>query len=346
MLVEEHVSLKPYNTLRVESRCRYFVQLQSLADVSEFIAEVRFSRMPRLILGGGSNVLLFGNFDGVVARVALRGMETVRTDEAAVFLRAAAGEDWHGFVMHSIDQGHAGLENLSLIPGTVGGAPIQNIGAYGVELSDVLNSVDTLHAATGEARTFDRQECQFHYRDSVFKRDASTQYIITAVTVRLPHTPRYITGYRGVQQKLRDNGVSEPDARSISEAVCQLRRAKLPDPGTLGNAGSFFKNPLLPAARLAALREQYAQLPAHRQASGDYKIPAAWLLERCGWKGRRRGDAGFSDRHALVLVNHGHASGEELYDLAQQARQDVEARFGIELDIEPQIVRPTSHTHD
>lgn len=338
MRIEEHTSLAPYNTLRVAARCRFLVQLQSLADVDEFVADTRFRRIPRLILGGGSNLLLRGDFDGVVARVALRGMRIVRSDAAAVYLRAAAGEDWHAFVVQSIEQGYAGLENLSLIPGTAGAAPIQNIGAYGVELSDVLHSVETVHAVSGEARTFDKDACRFSYRDSIFRREANTEHIITAITVRLPHTPCYVTEYRGVEQVLQDNGVTEPDARSISEAVCQLRRAKLPDPDRLGNAGSFFKNPVLAATQLTALRRRHSQLPAYRQPDGNYKVPAAWLLERCGWKGRRQGDAGFYDRHALVLVNHGHASGEELLALASDARRDVLDRFGIELDFEPRIV--------
>jgi UDP-N-acetylmuramate dehydrogenase len=338
MRIEEHASLAPYNTLRVAAHCRFLVQLQSLADVDEFVADTRFRRIPRLILGGGSNLLLRGDFDGVVARVTLRGVECLRSDATAVYLRAAAGEDWHAFVLQSIDQGYAGLENLSLIPGTAGAAPIQNIGAFGVELSDVLHSVETVHTASGEARTFDKDACRFSYRDSIFKRDTNAEHIITAITVRLPHTPCYVTEYRGVEQALHDNGVTEPDARSISEAVCELRRAKLPDPDRLGNAGSFFKNPALAATQLTALRRQHPQLPAYRQPDGNYKIPAAWLLERCGWKGRRQGDAGFYDGHALVLVNHGHASGEELLALASDARRDVLQRFGIELDVEPRIV--------
>jgi UDP-N-acetylmuramate dehydrogenase len=338
MRIEENASLEPYNTLRVAARCRFLVQLQSLTDVHEFAADTRLRRMPRLILGGGSNLLLRGDFDGVVARVALRGVETVRSDAVAVYLRAAAGEDWHTFVMQAIEQGYTGLENLSLIPGTAGAAPIQNIGAYGVELSDVLHCVETVHTVSGETRTFDKEACRFSYRDSIFRHAANAEHIVTAITVRLPHTPCYVTDYRGVQQALQDNGVTEPDARSISQAVCQLRRAKLPDPARLGNAGSFFKNPVLTATQLTSLRRQHSQLPAYRQPDGNYKVPAAWLLERCGWKGRRQGDAGFYDRHALVLVNHGHASGEELLALAGSARQDVLDRFGIELDFEPQIV--------
>ncbi|MDH3712353.1 MAG: UDP-N-acetylmuramate dehydrogenase [Gammaproteobacteria bacterium] len=338
MRIEENASLEPYNTLRVAARCRFLVQLQSLSDVDEFIADARFRHVPRMILGGGSNLLLRGDFDGVVARVALRGMETVRSDTGAVYLRAAAGEDWHTFVVWTIEHGYAGLENLSLIPGTVGGAPIQNIGAYGVELSDVLHCVEAVHTVSGEARTFDKNACKFSYRESVFKRGERANYIITAITVRLPHTPRYVTDYHGVRQALRDNDITEPNAHSISQAVCQLRRAKLPDPDKLGNAGSFFKNPVLSDARLTSLRRRHSQLPAYPQANGDYKIPAAWLLEQCGWKGRRQGDAGFYDRHALVLVNHGHASGAELLALADRARQDVLDRFGIELEFEPQII--------
>jgi len=198
--------------------------------------------------------------------------------------------------------------------------------------------VETLHTATGEKRTFGKDECQFSYRDSVFKRAAATRYIVTAITVRLPHSPSYVTDYRGVQQTLQSNGIVSPDAHSISQAVCELRRAKLPDPSALGNAGSFFKNPVVSAEQLTALREQHPQLPAYEQANGDYKVPAAWLLEHRGWKGRRQGDAGFYDKHALVLVNHGRASGEELLEFAEAARRDIAATFGIEVDFEPQLV--------
>lgn len=338
MHVEEHALLTRYNTLRVPARCRYFVALRTLADVQAFITEPRFRGIPRLTLGGGSNLLLRDDFPGVVARVALRGFATAHTDPEAVYLRAAAGEEWHAFVTYSIELGHAGLENLSLIPGTVGGAPIQNIGAYGVELSEILHSVETVHTHSGETRTFSNGECDFHYRDSIFKREARGDYLITALTVRLAREPRYVIDYRGVQQQLHHNGVTTPDARSISRAVCELRRAKLPDPAALGNAGSFFKNPRVAPARLAALRRQFVDLPAYLQPGGDYKLPAAWLLEHCGWKGRRRGDAGFYERHALVLVNHGHASGRELLALAERARSDVVRTFGIELEIEPEIV--------
>lgn len=338
MQVEEHALLTRHNTLRVPARCRYFVRLRTLADIDAFIMEPRFRGIPRLILGGGSNLLLRGDFPGVVALVALRGLETTHTDEEAVYLRAGAGEEWHTFVMHSIELGHAGLENLSLIPGTAGGAPIQNIGAYGVELSDVLHTVETVHARSGETRTFSNRECRFRYRDSIFKREARGDYLVTAITVRLPRVPRYVTGYRGLQQQLDANGVTAPDARSISRAVCELRRTKLPDPAELGNAGSFFKNPLLTSGPLESLRREFADLPAYPQPGGGFKLPAAWLIEHCGWKGRRRGDAGFYERHALVLVNHGHASGRELLELAECARADVARTFGITLEIEPEIV--------
>lgn len=334
MHLEEHASLLAHNTFRVEARARYFLTLEQLADIPAFLADERFRTLPRLILGGGSNILFRDDFPGVVVRVALRGIELVGEDDDHRLVRAAAGENWHDLVRWTVAQGWPGLENLSLIPGTVGAAPVQNIGAYGVELAEVCEMVEAVDLTTGEARLFDRAACRFAYRDSLFKQQAG-RWLITSVTFRLPKrfTPRL--DYSGVREAL---GAVEPTPLAVSDAICAVRRAKLPRlaAGEPGSAGSFFKNPLVPTEQAEALRGLHPELPAWPQIDGRTKLSAAWLIEQCGWKGYRDGDAGVYAKHALVLVNYGRASGEALWRLAEAIRASVAARFGVWL--EPEVL--------
>ncbi len=338
MRVEQHAALRPYNTLRVDARARYLVHLESERDVVDFLAGRRWRAMPRLILGGGSNVLLGGDFDGVVARVALRGLGIAERDADATYVRVAAGEPWHGVVQHTLAAGLAGLENLSLIPGTAGAAPIQNIGAYGVELGTSLHAVEAFDTRSGERHRLSNAECAFGYRDSVFKRGAGERFLITGLTLRLAHRVRLVTDYRGVREELARLGVATPTPACVARAVCNIRRRRLPDPRVLGNAGSFFKNPCLDALRTQALRAAHPGLPSYAQEDGRHKIPAAWLIEQCGWRGHREGDAGIHRQHALVLVNHGAAAAGELRALAERVRASVADRFGVVLETEPLIV--------
>ncbi|MFZ5466666.1 MAG: UDP-N-acetylmuramate dehydrogenase [Pseudomonadota bacterium] len=337
MHIEEHASLREHNTFRVQARARYLVTLESLEDIPALLADSRFQCLPRLILGGGSNILFRADVPGVVAQVALRGIELLDEDGSHRLVRAAAGENWHDFVRWTVGQGWPGLENLSLIPGTVGAAPVQNIGAYGVELADVCEAAEAVDLGTGESRVFDRAACRFAYRDSLFKQQAG-RWLITSVTFRLPKVFAPRLDYPGVREALGD---VEPTPLAVSDAICAVRRAKLPGlaPGEPGSAGSFFKNPLVPAGQAEALRASFLALPAWLQPDGRVKLSAAWLIEQCGWKGRRDGDAGVYAKHALVLVNHGRATGAQLWALAEEVRSSVRQRFGVDLEPEP-IVLP------
>lgn len=337
MHIEEHASLREHNTFRVEARARYFVTLEQLEDIPALLADERLRTLPRLILGGGSNVLFRADFPGVVVRVALRGIELLGEDESHRLVRAAAGESWHDFVRWTVGQGWPGLENLSLIPGTVGAAPVQNIGAYGVELADVCEAAEAVDLGTGESRVFDRAACRFAYRDSLFKQQAG-RWLITSVTFRLPKVFAPRLDYPGVREAL---GGVEPTPLAVLDAICAVRRAKLPGlaPGEPGSAGSFFKNPLVSKAQGESLRERFPDIPSWDVADGRVKLSAAWLIDQCGWKGRRDGDAGVYAKHALVLVNHGRATGEQLWRLAEAIRSSVRQRFGVDLEPEP-IVLP------
>jgi len=337
MKVLEHPSLRLFNTFGIDVQARYFVVLEQTSDIAEFMGETRFAGLPKLILGGGSNVLFRQDYPGVILHIEFKGIELLDDNGEDVIIRAAAGENWHDFVRTTIEWGYAGLENLSLIPGTVGAAPIQNIGAYGVELRDVFYSLEAVDLATGLAKTFNHTEARFGYRDSYFKSVEPAKRLVTSVTVRLPKQPRWHVEYRGLREKLSmdDKPLS---ARRISAAVCQLRRAKLPDPMELGNSGSFFKNPLVSVIDYQLLKKQSPNLPGFEQPDGSYKLSAAWLIERCGWKGHREGDAGVSSLHALVLVNYGKATGESIWQLAQCIVASVQERFGVALEPEPRIL--------
>ncbi len=338
MRVYENASLYPHTTLHIDVRARFLVVLETVEDVLALATEKRFVGIPKFVLGGGSNVLFREDYRGLVALNRLRGIGLSDDDGREVRVWAAAGENWHDFVLTTLAWGLRGLENLSLIPGTVGAAPIQNIGAYGVELSERFESLQAVRFSDGVSETFSRGDCRFGYRDSVFKSACRGRYLITAVTFRLSRVGPFVTDYRDLSEALRRDGKSPVDAARISAAVCRIRRRKLPDPAHLGNVGSFFKNPVVDATTLGQLRRRFQALPAFGLDDGRYKLPAAWLIEHCGWKGWRRGDAGVYDRHAQVLVNYGHASGAEIWHLATAIMASVADRFGIELEPEPLIL--------
>jgi UDP-N-acetylmuramate dehydrogenase len=294
--------------------------------------------LPRLILGGGSNVVLTRDFGGVAFLVALRGRRLVAQTSDAWFIEAAAGENWHEFVAWTLENGWPGLENLALIPGTVGAAPIQNIGAYGLEMAERFQCLSAIELATGRAVEFDAAACGFGYRDSFFKGAGRDRFLITAVTFRLPKAWRASSDYADLARELSAQGVAEPGAMDIFDAVVAVRRAKLPDPVVLGNAGSFFKNPVIDAADYAALLAREPEVVAYPQPDGRMKLAAGWLIDQCGWKGQARGDAAVHERQALVLVNRGGASGSDVLALAEAIQADVAHRFGVRLEIEPVIV--------
>ena len=331
-------SLKAFNTFGIDAKCRYYVAVHSETELRAALADRQFDNLPRLILGGGSNVLLTADFPGLVIHVNIIGKRVVARDNAATYVEAAAGENWHEFVSWTLEQGWAGLENLSLIPGSVGAAPMQNIGAYGVELIDTFHSLAALDSATGETRIFDRQACRFAYRDSVFKRELKGRVAITGVTFRLPHDSPLHLDYGEVRAELAKLNINTPTARDVSHAVINIRRRKLPDPAQIGNAGSFFKNPIIIEAEFRRLQHSHPSLPHYAARPGHVKIPAGWLIEQTGWKGKHLGRAGVHAQHALVLVNLGGANGAEIRTLAQAIQHAVHEQFSIELEPEPIII--------
>ncbi|MVW77044.1 UDP-N-acetylmuramate dehydrogenase [Pseudomonas sp. R-22-3w-18] len=335
--VRQNVSLKPYNSFAVEARASHWVEVENDQQVVEALDYARLHQLPVLLLGGGSNLLLTADVQALVLRMASRGIRILADDGEQVLLEAQAGESWHPFVLWTLAQGFAGLENLSLIPGTVGAAPVQNIGAYGVELKDCFAGLSALDRQSGELREFNLQDCAFAYRDSLFKRE-SGRWIILRVRFQLSRTAALHLDYGPVRQRLAEQGIAAPTAADVSRAICAIRSEKLPDPAQLGNAGSFFKNPLVGAAQAQLLRLQHADLVAYPQADGQVKLAAGWLIERAGWKGYREGDAGVHRLQALVLVNYGQATGRELLALARRIQEDIAERFGVALEIEPNVL--------
>ena len=340
-MLQQHISLLSYNTFGLPAQARWFARIDSLATLRAGLADARVQGLRRLILGGGSNVVLTGDFDGLVLHMASRGVELVGEAGDAVWVRAQAGEAWHGFVLHTLQQGWFGLENLSLIPGTVGAAPIQNIGAYGVELESVFDSLEALDTQTDGIVTLDHAACQFGYRDSVFKRERAGRYVILNVTFKLSRVAQAQTHYRDVTQELATLGIEQATPHDVSRAVISIRKRKLPDPAIVGNAGSFFKNPIVSKAALDKLLQAFPSAPHYSQSQandGSAKLAAAWLIDQCGWKGQRLGAAGVHPNQALVLINAGGATGAEVLTLAQKIAQDVEQRFGVILEREPVVV--------
>lgn len=335
--LEAEVSLQPFNTFGVMTRARYLAHAHNDAEVGEALQAAKRLQLPLLVIGGGSNLLLTGDVEALVLRMASRGLRIVSSQADAVLVEAEAGEPWHPFVQWTLEQGLQGLENLSLIPGTVGAAPMQNVGAYGVEIKDVFAGLTALDRHSGELREFSLDECQFAYRDSRFKREAG-RWLILRVRFALARTGALHLDYGPLRQRLAEQGISQPTASDVSRAICTIRREKLPDPAVLGNAGSFFKNPLVSADLASQLRVQHADLVAYPQADGQVKLAAGWLIEHAGWKGFRDGDAGVHQQQALVLVNYGTATGAQLLALARRIQADIQARFAVALEIEPNIL--------
>ncbi|PWB35811.1 UDP-N-acetylenolpyruvoylglucosamine reductase [Pseudomonas sp. NDM] len=332
--IQAQVSLKAFNTFGVDVRAQLFAEAHSDADVREALAYAASHDVPLLVIGGGSNLLLTADVQALVLRMATRGIRLLSDDGSHVVIEAEAGEPWHPFVQHTLAQGLAGLENLSLIPGTVGAAPMQNIGAYGVEIKDVFAGLTALDRESGELRDFSLEDCNFGYRDSLFKQQPG-RWLILRVRFRLDRAAHLHLEYGPVRQRLSEQGIEQPTPTDVSRAICSIRSEKLPDPAVLGNAGSFFKNPLVPAAVVTQIKAQHPDLVAYPQADGQMKLAAGWLIERAGWKGFRDGDAGVHKLQALVLVNYGTATGLQLLDLAQRIQKDIAERFHVELEMEP-----------
>jgi len=330
------------NTFGIQARARALWRLRQAAELPALLAALRDDRQgPPLLLGGGSNVLITGDLASPVIQVALTGRRVVAEHGDDTIVEAAAGEPWDGLVRWTLALGLAGLENLALIPGTVGAAPIQNIGAYGVELRECFDSLEAVELSTGRTRRFDAPECAFGYRDSLFKQPAGAGWLIVSVRLRLSRSPRLRLDYGEIRAELARASIDAPGADDVARAVTAIRRRKLPDPARLGNAGSFFRNPIVDRSVARSLHEHEPALPAW-PAGDRVKLSAAWMIERCGWKGHRDGDAGVHAAHALVLVNHGRAGGADLLRLARAIRDSVAARFGVTLEPEPVLLGPGS----
>lgn len=335
--LQSDVSLKAFNSFGVDVRARRFVEAHNDEEVREALSLAAQLGLPPLVIGGGSNLLLTRDVEALVLRMASRGIRVLEEDGDQVLVEAEAGEPWHPFVQWSLAQGLNGLENLSLIPGTVGAAPMQNIGAYGVEIKDLFAGLTALDRHTGELRDFVLDECAFAYRDSLFKREAG-RWLILRVRFRLSRRASLRLDYGPVRQRLAQMGVEVPTASDVSQAICAIRSEKLPNPAELGNAGSFFKNPVVSFELAERIRAEHADLVSYPAGDGLVKLAAGWLIERAGWKGVREGDAGVHRLQALVLVNYGNATGAQLLQLAQRIQSDILQRFGVALEIEPNVL--------
>lgn len=338
-LFTPHRSLKAYNSFGIAIHARLFGCFHSMDTLQEMLEHYNeLPYMPLLILGGGSNILFTRDVDGLVLKNELRGIELIDEDKDFYYVKAMAGENWHDFVCYCIEKNYAGLENLSLIPGSVGASPMQNIGAYGVELKDVFHSLEAWHINEKHKEIFYLKDCEFGYRESVFKEKYRNRFIITSVTYRLRKQPEFHTAYGAIEQELEKMQVKEPSIKAIAEAVIRIRQSKLPDPRQFGNAGSFFKNPTISLSRFQSLQEKFPDIIGHPVHERKMKLAAAWLIEQCGWKGFRRGDAGCHHKQALVLINYGNASGADIFKLSTDIMQSVFEKFGIHLEREVNII--------
>lgn len=337
--LRENVSLRLLNTFGVEARARYFVEVTGLGELDELLQHPVIRDQRRLILGGGSNVLFTRDFEGLVIRVRIRGTQVMEETGDHVLVSLGAGEVWHESVMHCIRHDWGGIENLSLIPGTVGAAPIQNIGAYGVELMQVIHSVDGVDLTTADRRTLAPDECLFGYRDSVFKHGLKENFFISSITLRLTKvTHQMNVAYGAIRELLERKKITSPTIRDVSDAVIEIRRSKLPDPAVIGNAGSFFKNPVVTPEIASEIKRAFPKIPFYPAENQYVKIPAGWLIEQCGWKGKRNGNVGVHTQQALVLVNYGNGTGEEIVELSKQIQQSVKEKFNIALTTEVNII--------
>ena len=338
MISKENISLKDYNTFGIDVKASRFAEICALDDVVELHNSGAF-KSSFLLLGGGSNILFSGDFHGLVIKNNIKGIRTQELENAEVIVTAGAGVEWNELVWHCIDHNYGGIENLSLIPGSVGAAPIQNIGAYGVELKDCFEMLEAFDIGSGKVIKFFKEECEFGYRDSIFKKERKGKYVILSVSLKLKIGKKPDTSYGAIVGELSRMGVdNDPGIRDVGLAVSSIRDKKLPDPDEKGNAGSFFKNPLVTRAHFLRLINEYPDIPHYPDNNEMEKLPAGWLIEQCGWKGKRRGDAGVHDKQALVLVNHANASATEVLSLAADIQRSVLDRFGVDLEMEVNVV--------
>ncbi|MEO5789403.1 MAG: UDP-N-acetylmuramate dehydrogenase [Gelidibacter sp.] len=337
MHIQENISLKPYNTFGLDARARYFVKVESIQDLKEVLS--LDAHPEKFILGGGSNMLLTKDLDCLVIHVALKGIEVVDEKENQVLVKAGAGENWHQFVLWCLEQNFGGIENLSLIPGNVGAAPIQNIGAYGIEIKDVLESCEALNIHTKEIETFTKEHCQFGYRESVFKQDKKNSYVIVSTTLALTKDDHQLhMEYGAITAELESMSITNPTIQDISKAVISIRESKLPNPKEIGNSGSFFKNPVISKTHFEKLQNKFPGIPNYEVSPNEIKVPAGWLIERSGFKGKTFNDYGVHKKQALVLVNYGNAKGSDILSLALLIQKTIKQLFGITIETEVNII--------
>jgi len=336
--IQQNISLQPFNTFGIEAKARFFVEVTTIDELKSILLHADYQSMPKLMLGGGSNMLFTQDFDGLVIKMGIKGIEKMREDSENVWVKVGAGEIWHDFVLYCVGQGWYGVENLSLIYGTVGAAPMQNIGAYGVELKDVFDLLIAVDKVSGNQQFFTHADCKFGYRESIFKQELKDKYVITEVIFHLSKKPYFNTSYGAIQQTLAEMGITQVSIKAVSDAVIKIRASKLPNPEQVGNAGSFFKNPEILKIHFENLKEQYPQMPSYPAGEQKVKVPAGWLIEQCGWRGKRIGNVGSHKDQALVIVNYGNATGLEIKDLALKIQQSVIEKFDICLDMEVNIV--------
>jgi UDP-N-acetylmuramate dehydrogenase len=335
--IQENISLKKYNTFGMDVLARFFYAFSTVDQMQGIGASDTFKNYPVMVLGGGSNMLLTTNFEGLVLKNEILGIELIKEDADHYFVKVGAGVDWHEFVLYCLEKNYAGVENLALIPGKVGASPMQNIGAYGVELKDVFHSLEAINVDDFNLVTFYNADCEFGYRESIFKNKCKNQFVITSVTFKLNKIPVYKTTYGAIEDALQEMKVDTLSIQHIAQAVMHIRNSKLPNPNVIGNAGSFFKNPEIDTIQFESLKKYFPNINGYQTDSGKIKIAAGWLIEQAGWKGYRNGDAGCHDKQALVLVNHGNATGTEIFELSENIISSVHDKFGIFLHREVNI---------
>jgi UDP-N-acetylmuramate dehydrogenase len=339
MVVKENVDLLPFNTFHISATARYFTSISTIREAQDLFKSDLFRNNRALILGGGSNLLLTKDFDGLVVKNELRGIEVISEDNDKIELKVGSGENWHEFVMYCVERNYGGVENLSLIPGTMGAAPMQNIGAYGVEVKDVIGNVEAIKLQNSDVDNFSNAECHFGYRESVFKHELKNKYFISSITLSLTkRNHRFNTSYGAIAEVLREKHNDEISVRTISDAVVYIRQTKLPDPKVIGNAGSFFKNPTIDKNLFDRLKEKHPGIPFFPGENGLIKVPAAWLIEQCGWKGKTYDNIGVHKLQALVLVNYGGGEGGKIWELAMNIQSSVREKFGIALHPEVNVI--------
>lgn len=336
--IHKDISLKPYNTFGIDIKAKYFVEIHNESEIKKIFSAGELNSIPKLIIGGGSNILLTRDFEGLVLRISIPGIKILNENDDSVIIKAGAGVIWHDLVLYCIDKNFGGIENLSLIPGTVGAAPIQNIGAYGQELKNVFESLNGIILENSQSAEFMGKDCRFSYRDSIFKNELKDKFIITYVTLKLSKNPVLNIEYGNVKNELEKMNIENPGIKEVSEVICRIRQSKLPDPAIIGNAGSFFKNPEVKEEKYLRLKNEYNDIIGFDVGNGKIKIPAGWLIESCGWKGKIIGNTGTHSKQSLVLVNYGNASGKEILNLAEEIKKSVFHKFGIELKEEVNII--------